>query len=438
MPSTSKKLSPDLHIVLEGGQRAYAPGETVIGRVERRYPVTCPLAIVTVSLYGRATTIAPGTKSDDLGQLKLIDGDLNTHEVFQGPLHIPKRESQEWPFVIEIPTHIDPRSLPRQATGDEEWTFLPLPRDQGILGTLPPSFEGSSYLSYAHVEYWVQATLNLLGQAHSGRATALLPILVSPLHLGPPITDMGLQFASKLHHVNSFHLSPARPNNPLSTSDKFKRIFKPRTPVPFTFDMEVGFPSRIQLDNPNPIPFQLRAIPKETESDSDTRRMPETLKLKTVDLIVATHVHTRNKDGSESWTLKTNLQTERATSSQYNQYEIPIAKDQPPLDIGREINLKVKLEPADDSYKTYLRPMFETYNIRISHSLRWSVRYEIAGKVLEAEASQAIQVLPPSGDGQENPAAPPPSYETSQSMTRPPHYDGSDSGITREDIKVVK
>ncbi|CAH0049909.1 unnamed protein product [Clonostachys solani] len=105
--------------------------------------------IVTVSLHGRATTIAPETKSDDLGQLKLIDGDLNTHEGFQGPLHILKRESQVWPFVIEIPTHIDPRSLSRQATGDEEWAFLSLPPDQGILQSLPLSFEGSSYLIYA-------------------------------------------------------------------------------------------------------------------------------------------------------------------------------------------------------------------------------------------------------------------------------------------------
>lgn len=116
-------------------------------------PRYLPLPIVTVSLHRRATTIASETKSDDLGQLNLIDGDLNTHEVFQGSLRILKNGSQEWHSSSTQPTPIDPRSLPGQTPGDEEWTFLPLSRDQGILERLSPSFEGSSYLSYAHVDY---------------------------------------------------------------------------------------------------------------------------------------------------------------------------------------------------------------------------------------------------------------------------------------------
>lgn len=428
MVQVLKYSQPALGITLEGGQSAYSPGDTIIGRVHRHTPVVSPHATIKLSLYGRSQTRLMADDPVQDGRFKLIDHSKHTYTLFEGPLHIPEgRDGLDWPFAITIPTHVD-RSL--ELAQKNQDTFLPLHGDSVGQNVLPTSYTGGStgdVVTCAFVEYFLQAMLLTSGQRGSGKCTSLLPVEIRNYSPDPPIIDVRL----KRHHIQrcvTSHSLISRADDafPLSTSQRMRR-FIGATPDPsFVFRLEVDTPGIVQLDNPNPMPFRLRIVPLWERTSKVIQNMPQRARLAGLTLNLREVGSPKCERGSRE-RADANLRVEEALERLPKPIEIPCTDELPPVDVGEVIGLQVSYDQSSfrtgqrSSYlDTRLVPDFTTYNIQVRHWLNCRVQVEIAGEKVEWRNEHVVSVLPPSDPCPKAFTAPPLTEGRSESWIRPP------------------
>ncbi|KAF4428940.1 hypothetical protein FACUT_9203 [Fusarium acutatum] len=406
MPQTVLSMSSALGIRLEGDQRSYSPGDTIIGCVYRKSPVVSPDSSVTISLAGRAKSkiVIHRTNSTSTyrGRFNLIPESAYSQKIFQGPLHIESgSDEQTWPFAITLPKHVDPRRL---QGGGQDQGFLPLGATDHVLpSTYTLRAVGNTE---GFIEYFVKATLRVTGQGRIDMTEAVFPFNVINLSLDPPIADFGLKGSRNRRTVSSYRLVPGMEDAKLSFSQKMKQSFSTSSVPEFVYDLLVDVPTVIQLENPTPIPFKLRVVPDFNGTSDIIKETPQKAKLSSVSIRIVSSTEVicegtlvpHRKEKRE----EIDLCVESAISRIQGDIYIPCMDEGPPLDIGVILGLRLEQlrpgSPHPPSSLTKLNPTFTTYNIRHSHRLTWKVIGEISGERFSALGAVPLKILMPSDE----------------------------------------
>uniref|UniRef100_A0A8H7TSR9 Arrestin-like N-terminal domain-containing protein n=1 Tax=Bionectria ochroleuca TaxID=29856 RepID=A0A8H7TSR9_BIOOC len=393
MPSTYAKSNHDLGVQVERSN--YFPGDTVIGTIHRRNAMVCPEATVDVVLRGRTKSKMVVRRNNNShtyrGRFTLLN---SGQKVFQGPVHIPEGagEPQQWGFAINIPTNIDARLFPQQYDAAESY----IPIDPASVGQmpLPASFSSGYGRREAFIEYYIEATIRYQRKGSWHTETAVVPIPVAPLNPNPPVADFNLLGRRIQQSVSSQRLVPGMENVELSKKEKMKKFFGSSSVPRFAFSLELAAPRLLQIGN-SPIPFSMRIVPFWSATTELIRDVPQKAKLVTFRATLETHCRIRCegvfRPHEAYWDDELDLQSEGFGDRPLS-VEIPCAiGDTPPVDVGGVIRLRL---PA-----TGVSPGFTTFNVRVSHTLSWKAKLEIAGESFTARAAQQVVVIPASSAG---------------------------------------
>ncbi|SPJ73853.1 uncharacterized protein FTOL_03583 [Fusarium torulosum] len=407
MPQTSFSSSSILGIRLQGERPSYSPGDTIIGSVYRKAPTVSPDSSVAIALCGRTKSkmVISTTNGTTIyrGRFAVIPERACRQKIFQGPLHIESGgDEQVWPFAITLPQYVDPTYV--QGERQKE-SYLPL----GVADHIIPSTFSllSNGTTEAFVEYFLKATLVLTGQGHVERPEATLPFILEGRSPDPPGADFGLRGSKNRQSVSTYRLIPGMEDAKLSFSQKMKQSFSTSSVPTFLFDLLVDVPTIVQLDNPNPIPFKIHAVPDWNATSEVIKDIPQQVKLMSVSIRVVTSTeilcegtfspHDKVKKEEVDLCIMTAF---RGLTRDMN---IPCTEKSSPIDIGELIDLRLghsspgfpkRHGPGDVRFS----PSFTTYNIRHSHKLNWTVKGEIAGEYFGASGTVALKLLTPSDE----------------------------------------
>ncbi|KAF4974602.1 hypothetical protein FZEAL_8529 [Fusarium zealandicum] len=429
MPQTCATSSPALGIRLEGDQTDYAPGDTIIGCVYRKMHAVSPKSSVGISLHGRSKS-----KIDEQhgqhhttyrGRFSLIPEGRYAQKLFEGPLHVAGYVEQAWPFAITLPTHVDPGHL---NGGTQDESCIPLDATDHVL---PSTYAwNSSGTTQGFVEYYLKAGLRMNCQNNVEVVEATLPFRVTSLNPDPPIADFQPQSSRNASSVSSYRLIPGLEDANLSWSQKMKQSFRTPSVPAFWFNLEVELPSIVQLDNPTPIPFRLRAMPDWPRTTAILQNVPQQMKLTWISLHVAAttkiicagtrHPHSKDKE------TELDLYIQDAMRARGKAIYIP-CNGEAPVDVGELIGIRIGRQGNASSRRPSngqgLTPSFTTYNIRHTHRLNWVLRAEVVGETFELTGTRLITLLMPSDEhGHPNVPGPsrPPLEGRSESWIQPP------------------
>lgn len=439
MPPTPRRSTSLLTISLEGPPRAYSPGDTLIGHVTRLQHIVGSQGVVTIELSGRAKTrieIHTGqSRKVKRSRFALIDERETRQRIHHGPIHIPQGGGQPLvvPFVMTIPTHVSRRSL----LGPSDTSFLPLDAESVARQTLPSSVLAPSRHTniQGFIEYFLEAKINIKGQ---DEAIATLPITIWNYSDGPPITDFQPRLSRHLCTVTSQRLEPGMEGTELTRKDKMKKFFGTQSVPRYAFQLEVGVPSVIQLDNPNPIPFTLRAVPDWKFVTESIQGVEQKIVLRNLYLTLDSMTQARADGNFSPYEKSTDVGVYIPTDRAFNAFalrredvHVPSSDDLPALDVGRELNIRITHHGATGNWKplpaerpTNVRPTMTTYNFKITHALKWEAKLVIAGEEVKAKGVQPVHILQSAEAHQNEPAytAPPPEEDLplSDAWIQPP------------------
>ncbi|KAH8688449.1 hypothetical protein BGZ61DRAFT_453226 [Ilyonectria robusta] len=448
MPLTSVHSTPMLGIRLEGGQTEFAPGDTVTGCVYRQAQIVSPDASIILRLHGRTKSRIHFSRGDlgvetYRGRFNLINTADHTQTLFQGPLHLPDgSDEQVWPFTITLPKYVDHTTLGKVP---ELCSWLPYTGGDVATRPLPSTFHqqhsGFRATIEGFVEYFLRAELNVAGQGSSDVKEAVLPLNVRTLDPNAPIADFKLMPFRSPRTLSSFRLIPGNEDVELSFSQKTKRLFGSKKVPTIKFNVEVDFPTVIQLENPNHIPFLVRLIPDWEKSSAVLKGVEQKVRLRqfTMSIMAQTEVMCEGTSAphcaDDRGELDLNIPP--ALAGIASEIYIPCSDKAPPVDIGKMINLRVggqgrlgQVGPEISRGKLY--PTFKTYNILHTHKLNWQIRVEIAKEDFIITGSAKVTLLTPSDEGQsQKTSAPDPALQTSESWMEPPAEEQAPPSFTQ-------
>ncbi|CAG9980889.1 unnamed protein product [Clonostachys byssicola] len=371
--STNSILSIELD-----ASHPHRPGDVATGRIYRKPPVACDHATLKLRLNGQVRTKIPQFN----GQMQILDQSQIVHD---GPVHLPSAQlRQEWPFTLNIPTHIDSACLPADANPKKY--FFPLRNDDGTTAIVPPTFDGT-YDSdrKAVIEYTLEAEMELEGQGKSGKAKAVLPIIIEYFRAGDPLTSTPFNFWKE--------------NTKLSTSQKMKGLFSSRSTPTFTFQLIIAVPKLIQLGNPYFVPFQMKANPLWNKSHESLGKLPPKIVVKRFALEVITRVTVMgpmNSGVGRFWDRNKIINTNLALMRLGYELEVPCDEaSTPAVDLGNAVKFQIPYEKEMNFHANHLRPSFDTHIIRNVHILKWKVEIEVVGKSFVIEDYHYFQAVPP-------------------------------------------
>ncbi|KPM42951.1 hypothetical protein AK830_g3624 [Neonectria ditissima] len=418
MPQTLPTLNPRFGIRLSGSRSEYAPGDTIAGCVFRKAHTVSPSASVDISLHGRAKSkmsVGRGDGSSRIyrGRFNLINVPDNTQTVFEGPLHIPSAdEEQIWPFSLVIPTYVDPSTL---GANYRQHSYLSIEELDVATHDLPSTFNSRQYGTRSHkegfVEYYLQAEMRLTTQGSTDTHEAILPVVLKTRDLNPPIVDFKLKSYRNSHSVASHRLVPGKRNEQLSLSQKTQQLFGSSRVPTMHFELQVNVPTVIQLENPNPLPFQVRVVPNWEKSSKILNRAPPLARVTELSMVIVARTEVKCSSGVKVLDADTrgklDLRLEDAIAERQDPIFVPCTPDGPPGDVGEVLNLRIGRcgrlgKPSE--YDT-LNPSFKTYNICHDHCLVWSMTVRMAGVDTKTRAVQPITIIAASDDGVEAQAA---------------------------------
>ncbi|CZS77014.1 unnamed protein product [Fusarium graminearum] len=456
MPRTGALCTSSLGIRLKGNQPSYAPGDTIIGTVYRKNHVVSANASIFISVSGRSKTkmvVSRGNSSSTYrGRFNLIPP-RNRQKIFGGPVHIEiGGDEQAWPFAIALPKYVDPDHL---QNGEQSESFLPLRMADHVL----PSTYAYPTMGHteAFVEYFLMATMQLGGKGETYEAT--LPITVMSLDPDPPIADFELKKARSNHQIVTYRLVPGMDEVKLSFSQKFKQVLQTTSVPVFAFDLFIGLPTAIQLDNPNPLPLLLHIVPSKKDTSQVLHDVPQKVKLGflAIHVVTTTEImcegsftpHTKDKNA------EINLCLMDALSNAKDGIYIPCENNCTPINIGAMLDLRLGCYgpgyPHRHGGSRSFNPSFTTYNIRQTHKLKWEIRGTIAGEFFKEHGAIPVTLLAPSDErgsgrfepdvkvpvanaeaaGESGPIAGPSQVQRNESWIQPPAEDEAPPSFTQ-------
>ncbi|KAF5005493.1 hypothetical protein FDECE_8071 [Fusarium decemcellulare] len=418
MPQTEPLITEKLGIRLDyDGRREYAPGDTITGQVFRQSPAVSPDSWVRISICGRSKskitkrrrvpnenrTVVEGPYR---GRFDLVYSPDTAQKIFEGPLHIKEGDDElAWPFAIILPLYSDSRCV---ADHNDRESYLTL---YGTQHPLPPTIETSADGYWAEmegfVEYWLEAELNMTKHGKIKQVEARLPFKLTTPNQRSLIQNFEPKASTNNREIASFHLAPGMEHAKLSFKQKMKQTFSSfSSTVPkLDFEVEVTAPTIIQLDNPSPIPFQIRVLPNWESTSEILRDVPLKIKLKTVDLNISSVTRvTAGWTGEVRAAKTTYLYVSNAIEKLGDDIYLGFGEGLEPLDLGKLINLRIgregRIGSDEGHHGSSLVPNFCTYNIGHLHELKWNLEIEIAGESIYVENEQEIAILASRG-GQE-------------------------------------
>jgi hypothetical protein len=258
----------------------------------------------------------------------------------------------------------------------------------------------------AVIEYVIKAKITMTVQGHEEVLEATFPFKVICVTPDSPIADFQLKRYYYRRRVSSHRLIPGMQDVKVSWKDKIKQSLHSSTDPTLTFDLFVEVPKVVQLDNPTPIPFRLWVAPDWEETSEAIRDVAQDVKLVSVHVSIATtttivcHAGLQVPDSTEI-----DLGLDQAIKQHGEAIRIPSTADSQPIDIGEIINLRIGQKTGYPKHWTSVQSefahSFQTYNIRVSHQLKWSLQCEIAGERFKASGTSDLIILKPSDDRQE-------------------------------------
>ncbi|CAG9987000.1 unnamed protein product [Clonostachys byssicola] len=426
MPQTLASSNQDLGIALDGGPTAFRPGDVVVGRVYRSTPILSPAATLNISFHGRAKAKAvekEGKRIEYRSRVDLISSEKSLQTLFSGPLHIALGEAgdaKQWSFEMRIPTHVDLDAVKPEAL--KQGLYLPTGDESSFQQTLPASFHVQSLRNEAFVEYYLEGNLEARRRDSTLSWTARLPIKVHEFRPGPPLMDNQLTVKAIPFSIRSQRLLPNMEDCQLTASQKFKKLINASSIPALCFELEVTLPTILQIGK-KPIPFQLRVVPDMEKSSEVLRGVPQAITLASmkVELENLYQVQCRGmfNNIAAAWTTETDLMSGRYLFHRSDTYEIPYSEELP-IDLGEKIRLRVLNGRGPSTEDNYITPDIEAPNMRLTHRLKWEIRFEIARETLRASGSKLVRLLPPIEQGCEEYAIPPPETDQDE-WIKPPH-----------------
>uniref|UniRef100_A0A8H7N1S3 Arrestin-like N-terminal domain-containing protein n=1 Tax=Bionectria ochroleuca TaxID=29856 RepID=A0A8H7N1S3_BIOOC len=396
----AKKASISKDLGIETDRTTYRPGDTVSGVIYRANTIVSTEATIDLVFHGRSKSYIDYRSGDVTytykGEFALF---RQEKQIFQGPLHIPSKDRQQWPFSFTIPTNIDARLYPGEYS--PKLSYIPLDSDSVAKRELPASFSVSNGGAKGTIEYLLEATLKSEGQGSSSTEKAVLPIRLINVDPNPPISDFDFEITSHADTVCSQRLVPGKENAELSTSDKMKKFFGTSSVPVLAFNLQVQVPKVVQLSD-SPIPVYMRVIPNWSDTSESIRNAPQKAKLASFRASLKYEFDVVGSDSGDPYTDYASEKVELLNDEVGNDaVEIPCTTGDkpPPADIGSAIRLRL----GDKAL-----PNVSTFNIKTTtQKLSWKATCKIANESFSASGSNEVTILPASIDSPPSWMAPP-------------------------------
>jgi hypothetical protein len=346
-------------------------------------------------------------------------------------MHIPPTGGrEEWPFVIQLPTHVD-----GDATSQHQDTFIPQDNRSRRTHVLPPSYYPTAVENEdSFVEYYLKATLRGLARGEWQTHEATLPIKLCERSTGPPLADWGLTRHAIRRSVATQKLIPGMEDALLSTAQRLRKFFHTSSVPDLFFRAEIDVPSTIQLEHLETMPFRIRIVPEWKQTSEILREVPQRIRLLKATLKIKQFCNTKCegtlKTYEDSFHDKISVFLDRPPGAEL--VEVPFGEDQPSLDIGALSNLRFGFNGpmGHRLVNPSISPSFVTYNLKVTHTVGWTFVLSIAGEQIEIRSMRDLPlvILPPSGSryNVKPPGAPPRSEAWIQPPTDeapPPSFD---------------
>ncbi|CEI41755.1 hypothetical protein FVEN_g3753 [Fusarium venenatum] len=405
------ELKSDQWLGIHLDSDTYAPGDTITGYVYRERSISTPDAIISCCLHGGAKVIFD-RDARDVSQFSLLACRGEPDIIHRGPLHIRKRTSQQWPFSLNVPTYADSTLN----TGNTSTACTPVGATDH---QLPPTYQLSlDNVVNIFVEYFVVVNFMFEGFG-TQMIKSLHPFKLVQYSPNPPIADFGIRVCRYPKSMTSTRLIPGMQEGRSSLLGWTKRSLSRLDDPTFTYELIFGFPTKIQMDNPTPIPLQLVVIPNWETTSEIIQNVPQQFKLLSMKVLLVTCTKVMTKSGREKcYTRPVDLCISKALDRLQKEVLIPCDSDWDPIDIGEMTNLRVGLRQFGFhtmSTGEKCTPSFRTYNMTVTHRLQWKIEAKVAGQTVTIEGQANVLVLR-SSDEREHSTQGQDAYEIGRSL----------------------
>ncbi|KAF5568276.1 hypothetical protein FNAPI_267 [Fusarium napiforme] len=387
------KSSPDLGIHLDAD--TYVPGDTITGLVYRKAHIVSPDSSLSVCLIGtsNASQQVKDRKGDYTGGVTLLD---HCQTIFRGPLHIENGGHKKWTFSIPVPLYTDPKvNNVRQAL-----SFVPPDTTDH---ELPPSYilgDGGERRESACIQYIIEAKLTVEFHGKPEVFEAICPFKIIQLTQDAPIANCGSRRVRYPRKISSQRLIPGSEDVRLSALQKVRKHFFSSAPD-LAFDVFVDVPRIIQLDNPTPVPIKLLVAPNWQQTSPIIQNVPQEVKLTTVHIWIVTETSFNRIYGTRR--TEVDLGVVQALNRLKTNLRIPFTRQWGPIDVGQLSGLRIGLKntgfPREWNFaQSGFAHSFCTYNIMVTHGIKWWVQGETAGVRFDVSGEADLLILRPSDD----------------------------------------
>lgn len=423
-----------LTIELEKERPSYYPGDPLRGTIQLHLPKDSAVGRVSVCVAGctksRINQSNGQSTSTFRGSAELFHLEQTLHDGH----YTHKSGVLNWRFEFQVPDISDSSNVGVKWNAREGFLAT---TDNSELHPLPPPFKfthsktGKTW--YAFITYAIEAKVTEPADHRAMKSKVLrvsraIRILPRPTPDAVDVNDPQQRRGTlTTFTIRTLRLLPEHASQ-LAVTQRMKSMFSPSKLPRFTFDIDVSYPSIIQMYHLQPLPFVISASPR-TEAASTTiqpnmrsfYRYPS-LKIKHAKVTLqastdcrcssilsdtyagATHdIHLLDRHFNDmslamrslAWDQKNRVEEEIPSSINFGkECNIFITNDSRD---GGEKSTKAKGLKNETAVQTFITPSFSTYNISRRYHLSWSIDLECAGEKIafKGRSSEEITVLGP-------------------------------------------
>lgn len=317
--------------------------------------------------------------------------------IFRGPLHIENGGRKEWTFDIPVPLYADPKVN----NGRQALSYVsPAATDH----ELPPSYilgDGGEKKESACIQYVIEAKLTVEVHGEIEIFEAIFPFKVIPLTTDAPIADFKSRRIRYPRKISTQSLIPGSEDLKLSSLQRIRKNFTFSSDPHLAFDVFVDVPRIIQLDNPTPIPIKLLVAPNWQKTSPIIQNIPQEVKIRTVHIWIVTDTSLNGIFGARR--TEVDLGVVQALNKLKTRLRIPFTRQWEPIDVGELSGLRIGLQdtgfPQEWNFaQSGFTHSFCTYNMMVTHGIKWWVEGEIAGVRFDVGGEADLLILKPSDD----------------------------------------
>jgi hypothetical protein len=213
-----------------------------------------------------------------------------------------------------------------------------------------------------------------------------------------------------LRRITSQRLLPGMEDAELSVKQHVQKFFSSSKLPRFTHTVHLTVPAAIQLDNPNPIPLQLEAVPDREGTSDSIKDVAQRIRVVEIQAILISRTYclalSQFSESLRDYTYeqKTDLNLQRAFAGLESPLIITTGKGNESVHIGNvfQLTLDAKgLRTGNRRLNPYWKglsqiyPDFTTYNIQHSHTIEWNICLNVAGENQEHRYFAQTEIIAP-------------------------------------------